>query len=141
MNSFARLLEQQPLIFVHLLSALGALAVGAVVLARRKGTASHRAIGWIWVLLMGSAAVTSGFIRDVGMLNLAGFTPVHLLTLTVGVLLPRAVIAARRGRIATHRNSMRGIYIGGCIVAGLFTLLPSRFLGSLLWTRLAPLVG
>ena len=27
----------------------------------------------------------------------------------------------------------RGIYIGGCVVAGLFTLLPGRFLGSLLW--------
>ena len=133
MDSFARLLEQQPLIFVHMLSALAALAVGAVVLARRKGTTSHRAIGWTWVVLMGTAAVTSAFMRDTGMANVAGFTPIHLLTVTVGVLLPRAVVAARRGNIVAHRRSMRGIYIGGCIVAGMFTLLPMRFLGSLLW--------
>lgn len=133
MDSFARLLEQQPLIFVHLLSALGALAVGAVVLARRKGTTSHRAIGWTWVVLMGTATVTSAFMLDRGMPNVAGFTPIHLLTVTVGVLLPRAVVAARRGNIVAHRRSMRGIYIGGCIVAGLFTLLPMRFLGSQLW--------
>ena len=28
---------------------------------------------------------------------------------------------------------MTGLYIGACVVAGLFTLLPGRFLGSLLW--------
>jgi uncharacterized membrane protein len=55
------------------------------------------------------------------------------------VALPRAVIAARRGNIGAHRNTMRGIYIGGCIVAGLFTLLPGRFLGSLLWHHVAAL--
>jgi uncharacterized membrane protein len=140
MNSFARLLEQQPLIFVHMLSALGSLLVGAAALARRKGTSSHRAIGWIWVLLMGSTAATSAFMRDLGLPNVFGFTPIHLLTLTVGVLLPGAVIAARRGNIKVHRQSMRGIYIGGCIVAGLFTLLPGRFLGQQVWPALATLV-
>jgi uncharacterized membrane protein len=122
MDAFARLAQQQPLIYFHLMSA-------------------HRALGWTWVVLMTSAAVTSAFIRDHGMPNIAGLTPVHLLTVTVGVLLPRAVWAARRGDIRSHRRSMRGIYIGGCIVAGLFALLPSRFLGQLLWTRLAPLVS
>jgi uncharacterized membrane protein len=57
------------------------------------------------------------------------------------VLLPRAVIAARRGDIKVHRQSMRGIYIGGCIVAGLFTLLPGRFLGQQVWPALAALVA
>jgi len=28
---------------------------------------------------------------------------------------------------------MRKIYIGGCAVAGVFTLIPGRFLGNLLW--------
>lgn len=141
MNSFARLLEQHPLIFVHLITAVGALAVGAVVLARRKGSLSHRAIGWAWVLLMGVAAATSAFIPGVDMPNVAGFTPIHLLTITVGVLLPRAVIAARRGNIGTHRRTMQGIYIGGCIVAGWFALLPGRFLGQQVWPALASLVA
>ena len=136
MNSMQRLLEQHPLIFVHMLSALGALLVGGVVLARRKGTVSHRASGWLWVALMGATVLTSAFIRDYRMPNVAGFTPIHLLTAFVAVALPRAVWQVRRGNVAAHRTTMRRIYIGGCIVAGLFTLLPGRFLGSLLWSVL-----
>jgi uncharacterized membrane protein len=32
-----------------------------------------------------------------------------------------------------HRITMKSLYLGGCAVAGVFTLLPSRFLGQLLW--------
>jgi uncharacterized membrane protein len=28
---------------------------------------------------------------------------------------------------------MTGLYVGACLVAGLFTMLPGCFLGSLLW--------
>ncbi len=138
---FLRLLERNPLVFSHLVFALAALALGAVILARRKGTGSHRAAGWLWVLLMGGAMLTSAFIRDYGMPNLAGITPIHAFTVLVAVQLPRAVLAARRGDIAQHRGNMRGLYIGGCIVAGLFTLLPGRFLGRQFWAAVAPLVG
>jgi uncharacterized membrane protein len=139
MNSMQRLLEQHPLIFVHMLCALGALVVGGVVLMRRKGTASHRASGWLWVVLMGTTTLTSAFIRDYRLPNVAGFTPIHLLTAFVAVALPWAIWQAQRGNVAAHRKTMRGIYIGGCIVAGLFTLLPSRFLGRQLWTALGML--
>jgi uncharacterized membrane protein len=133
MSPFLRLFERHPVIFVHLVCALAALVLGAVVLARRKGTPSHRVTGWVWVLLMGTTTLTSAFIRDVGMINLAGYTPIHLLTAYVAVVLPRGVWLARRGEVAAHRKTMRGLYIGGCIVAGLFTLLPMRFLGRQLW--------
>ena len=48
---------------------------------------------------------------------------------------------ARRGQVAAHRQTMRGLYLGGCLLAGVFTLLPGRFLGSLLWPRLALLMA
>ena len=140
MDAFTHLLATRPVVFFHMLCALSALVLGAFVLARRKGTASHRATGWGWALLMLGATASSAFIQDRGMPNLAGFTPIHLFTLYVGVQLPRAVLAARRGQISAHRQTMRGIYIGGCIVAGLFTLLPGRFLGKQLWGALAPLM-
>lgn len=133
MDRLLTLAQQQPLLFVHLLSALGALALGLVLLARRKGTASHRGLGWAWVLLMGTAAVSSVFIGAGRLPNLYGLSPIHLLTALVLVQLPLAVRDARQGRVAAHRQRMRGLYIGGCVVAGLFTLLPGRFLGSLLW--------
>lgn len=139
--ALARLLERNPLIFAHLVSALGALALGAVILSRRKGTLSHRATGWAWVLLMGSTMLTSAFIRDYRMPNLAGITPIHFFTALVAVQLPRGVLAARRGDITAHRKEMRGLYIGGCIVAGLFTLLPGRFLGRQFWAAVGPLFG
>jgi len=137
MNSFARLLAQHPVVFVHLIGALSALALGAVLLWRRKGTPSHRALGWAWVAAMGTAVVTSGFIRSTIPFNLLGFSPIHLLTIFVAVQLPRGVWHARQGRIEAHRKTMRGLYIGGCVVAGLFTLLPGRFLGQQLWPLLA----
>ena len=40
-------------------------------------------------------------------------------------------------RIAQHRSVMRKLYFGSCVLAGLFTLLPGRLLGNLLWQRLA----
>lgn len=135
-TSFADLLQRHPLIFFHLVTAVGALLVGSLVMLRRKGTTSHRAWGWVWVLLMGSTAVASGFIRDFHAPNIAGITPIHAFTALVAFNLPRGIWFIRHGNVAAHRKAMRGMYIGGCIVAGIFTLLPGRFLGRLLWPAL-----
>lgn len=134
MQALLQLAQQRPLIFVHLIAAVAALMLGAWLLARRpRGDTLHRRWGWAWVAAMGTAAVSSAFIRDVGMLNIAGFTPIHLLTVLVAVTLPRAIVDVRAGRVAAHRKAMKSLYAGGCIVAGLFTLMPGRFLGRLLW--------
>lgn len=133
MNAMLTLAQRHPLIFFHLVTALGALLLGLVLLLRRKGTGSHRLLGWTWVALMGSTALATLFIRDYRLPNLAGYTPIHLFTLAVAVLLPAGVWFARRGRVEGHRKTMRNLYLGACGVAGLFALLPGRFLGSLLW--------
>ncbi len=130
------LLHRQPLVFFHLLTALGALLIGALVMLRRKGNASHRAWGWAFVVLMASTAVASGFIRDDLAPNLAGITPIHFFTVFVLVNLPRGIWFIRQGHVQAHRKTMRGLFIGGCVVAGMFTLLPGRFLGRLLWQSL-----
>ena len=128
-----RLLTAHPVVFVHLLTALAALLLGGVVLARRKGSVSHKALGWVWVLMMGSTAVASAFIRDYQLPNLFGFTPLHGFTVLVASMLPRGIWHIRRGHVVAHRKTMRGLYIGACVLAGIFTLLPGRFLGNLLW--------
>jgi uncharacterized membrane protein len=130
---FALLLQRHPLIFFHLVTAFAALLLGSVILLRRKGTGSHRVLGWSWVALMGSTALASAFIRDYGMPNLAGFTPIHAFTVLVLVGLPRGIGYIRRGNVAAHRQQMKSMFIGGCVLAGVFTLLPGRFLGNLLW--------
>lgn len=136
MHPFTRLFDQHPVIFFHLVTAAAALAVGTVIMTRAKGTTGHRRLGWTWALLMGSTALASAFIRDYGMPNLAGVTPIHAFTVLVAVLLPRGLWQVRRGQLAAHRKTMRGLFFGACVLAGLFTLLPGRFLGRLLWQQL-----
>jgi len=133
MTAFTDLLHRHPLVFFHLVTAVSALVIGTVVMLRRKGTGSHRAWGWAWVLAMGATTVASAFIRDYRMPNIAGITPIHFFTAFVAVNLPRGIWFIRQGNVLAHRKTMRGMYIGGCVVAGVFTLLPGRFLGRQLW--------
>lgn len=125
-----------PLVTVHLAFALGALLLGPLALWARKGSRGHRAAGYAWVALMLGAAVSSLFLRSGDMPNIAGYTPIHLVTLTTfgGVGGGLWFIIARRDA-AMHRRFMQGTYIGGCIVAGLFALAPKRYLGNLLWNE------
>jgi uncharacterized membrane protein len=137
MHAISTLLERQPLVFLHLVTALAALLIGIVLLLRRKGTCSHRVLGWTWVVTMATTAAASAFIRDYEMPNLAGFTPIHGFTAAVAVLLPLGVAQARRRRVAAHRKTMKGMFVGGCVLAGVFALLPGRFLGTLVWQQWA----
>ena len=51
------------------------------------------------------------------------------------VLLPRGIWQARQGLVQAHRNTMRRLFYGACVLAGAFTLLPGRFLGDLVWKQ------
>lgn len=136
-----RLFSHHPLVFAHLVLALGALVLGAAILLRRKGDRLHRWWGWCWVVLMGGTGMTSAFMRDELLPNIAGITPIHLFTVLVAYQLPRGIWHIRHGRVEAHRQTMRGLYLGGCALAGLFTLLPGRFLGTLLWKHGLGLLG
>ena len=129
------LLQNHPLVFFHLVTALAALLLGSVILLRRKGNGSHRVLGWLWVALMGSTTLATAFIRDYQLPNIAGFTPIHAFTVLAAVLLPRGIWHIRRGNLQAHRKTMSGLYLGACLLAGLFALLPGRFLGNLLWKQ------
>jgi uncharacterized membrane protein len=136
MQAFSQLLAEHPLVFFHLVTAFSALVIGIVVMLRRKGTFDHRLLGWTWVVLMASTAIASAFIRDDKVPNLFGFTPIHAFTLIVAYNLPLAVLHIRRGNVVAHQKRMRGLFKGACVVAFVFTLLPGRFLGHLLWSSL-----
>ncbi len=122
-----------PLVAVHMTAALCALVIGPVALWARKGSRAHRAAGYAWATLMLITAVSSFFIRDFRLPNVNGFTPIHLLILVVFISLTVGLRAMVQGNIQRHRKTMLGAYFGSCVVAGLFTLLPGRYLGQLLW--------
>lgn len=133
-----------PVIAIHLFAALAALVIGPLALWARRGHATqtnrqrprlHRAAGYAWVTLMLITALSALFIRDFNLPNIAGYTPIHLLVpFTLGSLF-LAFRHLLRGNIAGHRKNMLSLYVGGCIVAGVFTLLPSRTLGQLVWVQ------
>ncbi len=126
-----------PLIVVHMTAALGAVALGPVALWARKGAKQrpklHRAFGYAWVTLVVLAAGSALFIRDFGLPNLAGYTPIHLLIPYTLFSIVMAFVYLARGDIASHRKTMQWLYIGACGIAGAFTLLPNRYLGQLVW--------
>ena len=135
MDSITQLIARRPLIALHLAAALLALVVGTVVMLRRKGTFSHRTLGWVWVTLMGTTAVASAFIRDYNFPNIAGYTPIHFFTAYTAVYIPLGIWRIRHGNVHAHRKIMRGLFFGACVVAGLFTLMPGRFMGNLVWKQ------
>lgn len=124
--SLAPLLDASPAIQAHAFAAMTAFALGIVQLSAPKGTLPHRTIGWIWVALMVVVAASSFFIHQ---LRLFGpFSPIHLLSIFTLVVLPLAVLAARRHAVGRHRVAMASIFVGALVVAGLFTFAPGRIM-------------
>lgn len=129
--SLAPLLDAAPAIPLHAFAAMAAFVLGVVQLAAPKGTLPHRTIGWIWVLLMASVAVSSFWIHQ---LRLVGpWSPIHLLAIFTLAMLPLAVWRAHTHRVADHRRIMIGLFSGALVVAGLFTLLPGRIMHAVIF--------
>ena len=111
---------------LHAFAALAAFALGLVQIAAPKGTLAHRAIGWVWVILMAAVALSSFAIHTIR--SWGDWSPIHLLSIVTLVVLPVAVIRARRRDVAGHRRAMLGLFFGALLIAGAFTLLPGRIM-------------
>ena len=120
-----------PVILVHTFAAFTAIALGAGMFLARKGTLSHRIAGRGWVALMLITAISSFWIQTKGHFSLT-----HLLSVAVPLMLAAGVYFALTRRIVRHQRMMIGIYALGLGLAGLFTLLPNRLLGRMLWSSL-----
>lgn len=116
-----------PVILIHLCTALAAVVVGAAMFLQRKGTPLHRLAGRLWIGLMAVTALVSFGIRTHG-----HFSWIHLLSLLTLYTIGQAVWSIRSRDIARHRRFVTGAYTG-LVIAGLFTLLPGRRLGDLVW--------
>ena len=104
--SLEPLLHANPVIQAHARCAMFALLLGAVQFFRKKGDATHRMLGRTWVVLMAIVAFSGFFIWTIRLVWL--FSPIHLLSIFVLVMLWRGVTAARRGDIDRHMKTMRG---------------------------------
>lgn len=117
-----------PIMLVHLAAALVALMFGIINLIGAKGTPRHRTIGWIWIAAMLGVTLPSFGLRDI---NPGGFSWIHGLTILTLVSMAGSIWATRTGRIRSHKQIMIAL-MASLTVAGAFTLMPGRFLGTLI---------
>lgn len=124
--SLAPLLGAPAVIQLHAVAAIAAFALGIVQFVAPKGTLPHRSLGWIWVLLMVTVAASSFWIHTIR--TFGDFSWIHLLSILTLVALPLAVRRAHRHDVAAHRSAMVGIFVGGLVIAGIFTFVPGRLM-------------
>ncbi len=115
---------------LHILGALSALVVGAVLMTQRKGRLFHRTAGWVWVALVGLVAGSSLFITS---LNHGRWSILHLFTAWTLIALPLGVLWAKRHNVARHRRFMMGLFYGGFAVNMLIAFIPGRTMWNLLF--------
>jgi uncharacterized membrane protein len=120
------LLQAAPVIRVHAFAAIAAFLLGVIQLAAPKGTLPHRVVGWTWAGLMLAVAVSAFFIHQIRLWG--PWSPIHLIAIFTLVMLPVGVLRAHRHNVAAHRKTMLGLFIGGLVVAGLFTFVPGRIM-------------
>src|SRR5438552_17874887 len=100
--SLAPLLDAAPAIPLHAFAAMAAFGLGLVQFAAPKGTLPHRTIGWIWVLLMASVAISSFWIHTIRLV--APFSPIHLLSIFTLIMLALAVWRSLLDSVADPRR-------------------------------------
>ena len=125
-----------PIMSLHLATVAPAAVLGAYLMLRSKGTPLHRLLG----------KILHGTDDDYGAAFFAyscrgrpsGFGSLRSDSLAV---VARAVFCAQRlhrsekHNVTAHKGNMIGVYVGGILVAGLFTLTPGRYLHQLLFAN------
>ena len=129
--SLAPLLKADMAIQIHAFAAMAAFVLGIVQLVGVKGTTVHRTLGYVWAALMLVIAVSSFWIH--GLRKFGPFSLIHLISLYVLVMLPVALLYARRHNVSGHKRSMVGLFAGGLVIAGLFTFVPGRLMHQVLF--------
>ena len=129
--SLLPLLKASASIQLHAFAASGAFVVGTIQLVAPKGTLTHRIVGSIWVLLMLIVSISAFFIHELRLWR--PWSPIHLLAIFTLVMLPIAVLRAHRHDVMRHRRAMLGLFLGGLVIAGLFTLLPGRIMHAVVF--------
>ena len=115
---------------VHLAAVVPAMLIGVVQLVRPKGSRPHKLLGWVWVVAMIVAAVSSFWIMEIR--KGAGWSAIHLLSVWTLISLSLAIWHIRRGNVRAHKGFMLGTLLG-LAGAGVGAVMPGRFLGALLY--------
>ena len=128
--TFAPLANASLMIQIHTAFAIGAALLTIAIFSLRKGSRHHRIMGWAWMIMMATVALSSFGISTIKLIG--PFSPIHLLSVFVLVNLYRAVTAARSHRVVAHKRAMQAMTFGALLIAGGFTFLPGRLMNAVL---------
>ncbi|MEJ0025524.1 MAG: DUF2306 domain-containing protein [Rhizomicrobium sp.] len=124
------LLHAPTAVQVHVATVAPAFLIGTfLIFASRKGAPLHRALGYLYLVLMSITAITTLFVHQLMPHSpFWGLSPIHLLV----PLTLFAVVGALRGawthNVAMHKRAMITLYVGGMLIAGTLTFLPGRIM-------------
>jgi len=128
--TLAPLLAASFAVKLHVFTVVPAFFLGTwLIFFSRKGAPRHRAIGYVYLVLMTVTAIAALFIHEIPAIDIVyGFGPIHIFS----IVTLSGVVGALRGawshNIKLHKRSMLGVYIGGLLIAGSFALLPGRLM-------------
>ena len=131
--SLQPLLDAVAPIPLHALAAMAAFVLGVVQLVAPKGTLPHRTLGWIWVALMLTVAISAFWIHGHSFRLWRTWSPIHLLSILTPLMLVLAVMRARQHRVRAHAITMISIFAGALVIAGVFTLVPGRVMHTVVF--------
>ncbi len=133
--SLAPLLDAPLAIRIHVATVVPAFVIGTyLIFVSRKGAPHHRALGYVYLVLMTVTALAALFIHVLMPSGpFGGFSPIHLFSALTLFGVASALIGARTHNIPQHRASMLGVYVGGILIAGSLTFLPGRLMHAVVF--------
>ncbi|UYV16840.1 DUF2306 domain-containing protein [Porphyrobacter sp. ULC335] len=117
-----------PLI-LHVGAVLPTIPLGGWLLLARKGTAMHKRLGKLWLVLMLITATTAIFIQTSG-----SFSWIHLFVPLTFHAAWKVMTTARKGDIRGHKNHLVRTYLLALMIPGIAAfLIPGRMMNVMLF--------
>ncbi|HSF11443.1 MAG TPA: DUF2306 domain-containing protein [Erythrobacter sp.] len=116
-----------PLI-IHVAAVLPTIPLGGWLLLAKKGTALHKQLGKVWLVLMLITATSAIFIQSSG-----SFSWIHLFVPMTFHAAWKVMATARRGDIQAHKRHLVFTYLTALMLPGLAAfMIPGRMMNVML---------
>ncbi len=116
-------------VMFHVTTVVPCVPLGLYLLIAPKGTATHKALGKLWVVLMVVTATSTLFIHEGMALSwIHVFVPITYRASWI------IVSSARKGDIKRHRAEIVSLFLGALMIPGIFAIiLPGRLMNVMLF--------
>ena len=123
--SLLPLLNEPLVVQLHAFAAIAAFVFGVVQIVAPKGTLPHRALGWVWVILLSRSVVVLDSWPSWRLWR--NWSPIHLLSIFTPIMLVWASFGAPAQRPRSQHHDDFDLP-GALVIAGMFTFVPGRIM-------------